>query len=173
MPLSYTTPEEAVFSIKLNVASGQTFAAGVVQLKNSASILKSVTGQAAAWITSIEADVVDLGDENAVFFLALAPADAKAPTAHEDFWRVPGRRLVALSKEQGHGVIRPFMPKVLSYKVAGGIPEEQPSAVLVVGVYVAKAVADPKGKDWFFGVRCALRSAGKGFQDGETDSPAP
>jgi len=165
-----------VFTAKLNVAKGSTFAGGVLKIRDNNAILMSVVGHAAAWVTSVTADVIDVSNRSAVFFMAVAPAGAKGPSSHEEFWSIPGRRLVALGPDTPHGMVSPLLPKALSYKVAGCTPEEQPMALLVFGVMLSVAPTKDAGENFFFGVRAALRQGKAGFTPGTeeiVEQPTP
>jgi len=157
-----------VFSASLTVPKGSDYAAGVIKLRDNAAILKSVVGHSAAWMTSLAADVIDVSDRNAIFFICVAPAGSKAPSSHREFFSVPGRALTALTKETAHGVVRPRLPSVLSYKIAGCALEEAPQAILVLGVLLSKKVAEPEV--FHFGVQARLRSSGSGFQEGTEET---
>jgi hypothetical protein len=141
----------------------------VFQLRNNRAILASVGLSAAAWITSLSADVVDVSGDEIVLWVAVAPSTATHPTKHEQFWNVPGRRVGTITRENPAAVISPMMSKALSYKVKGHTPEEAPLACVVVGVMrKSKVTAD---ETWNFGFRAGLRYAGQGFGAEAVDTP--
>jgi len=159
-----------VFSVSLDIADGKDFAAGVLKLRDNKAILKSVVGHAAAWMTSLSADIIDVSKRNAVFFMCVVPAGLPAPTSHDKFLALPGRAITSTSETVSHAQLHPSLPKVLSYKVAGCSVEEAPQAVLVIGLLLSEKVAkggSEKKETWHFGVRCRLRVGQKGFVEGE------
>jgi len=154
--LFYATAEEAVFSAELKVESGKDFAAGLFRVRNNKAILASLGLSSAGWVTSFHIDVVDVSNEKAIFFVACAPASAKAPTSMSDFWRIPGRRLNSCSQTTAHCTVSPMMSKSLSYKVKGEEAEENPQAVLVIGIRLTSTTSSTE--TFHLGVRLGLRS---------------
>lgn len=105
-------------------------------LSENAALLPCLTAAAAAWATSIHLDIVDLGDEPTVFFAAIAPAGSAAPADISGFWKIPGRVTTGVTPESPVGHLRPDLGSILSAKVKGQVPEENPRMALVVGVMV-------------------------------------
>jgi len=159
-----------VFSVSLDISDGKDFAAGVLKLRDNKAILKSVVGHAAAWLTTLSADIIDVSKRNAVFFMCVVPAGLPAPTTHDKFLSLPGRSITSTSEYVSHGVLNPSLPRVLSYKVAGCSIEEAPQAVLVIGLLLSEKVSKggtDKKETWHFGLRCGLRVGKTGFLEGE------
>jgi len=161
--LFYSTPEEAVFSVKVTMAANSDFASGVVSLRNNKAIGLASGFDSAAWITGLSADVVNLSDSKTVFFLAFAPKEATAPSKMSEFWSVPTRRLASTGPETGAICITLPMTPALSFKVKGA-EEDKTQAVLVLGV--KSAVALKESREYHFGIRAPLGRSLAGFVEG-------
>jgi len=162
-PAFYATPEEAVFSVKLVMAKGNSWASGVVSLRNNAAIMKSTGFDSAAWISGLSADVVNLADVKCVFFLAFAPRDSLAPSKMSEFWSIPTRRFGATGPDTGAVSISPPLTSALSFKVKGS-EEDKVQAVLLLGV--RSATSATSDLEYHFGVRTPLGRGLAGFVEG-------
>jgi hypothetical protein len=161
--LFYSIREEATFSVKLVMAKSNSFVAGVVSLRNNSAIIKSTGFDAAAWITGLSADVVNLENEKFVYFVAFAPSDATAPTKMSEFWSVPTRRFGSTGPENGVVTITPPLTSALSFKVKGAA-EDKTQAVLVVGIQATKV--REANTEFHLGFRAPLGAGQAGFVQG-------